>query len=179
MVAPVNIATSPRMRFSAAMDELELAYNLKIATLRREVYWKYLKKVPIDHLVDAVPLIVEHYTSFPKIPQWRKMAERVRVRNEAPYQTADGVPLKALPSPEGGGVFCALCNDTGWQRCQQWIEQDQRMYDAVKPCCRDGSNPRVKAAMKLGGKAKRPHFQDEGQAETREARAESEPTIFD
>lgn len=179
MVEPMNLATSPRMRFSAAMDELEVAFNVKIATLRREVYWKYLKKVPIDHLSGAVELLVESYTTFPKIPQWRKMADRVRMRREAPHQTGDGIPLKELPRPESGGVFCLLCEDTGWQRVRQWILKDQREYDAVKPCCREGKNPAVTFRFKLGGKVKRPHFHDEGQAESREARAEAEPTLYD
>jgi hypothetical protein len=49
----------------------------------------------------------------------------------------------------------------------------------VKPCCRDGTNPAVKARFKLGGKSKGPHFHDEAGAETRASRESADPTMFD
>lgn len=185
MSSVTDIASSPRMRFSAAFDELEIAYDRKVTVSRREVYWKYLKKIPIEDLVGAVSLCVDSYTTFPKIPQWRKMAERCRrMRDERvnqAHKTGDGVPLRELPRPDHGGVFCEKCRDTGWQYIAQWVEEQQREYPAVKKCCRDGSNPRVKALFNLRGGAasSRPYFEDEGEKEAASRREEREPSMFE
>jgi hypothetical protein len=183
MADVTDIASSPRMRFSAAFDELEVAYDRKVTVSRREVYWKYLKKVPIDDLVAAVSMCVDSYTTFPKIPQWRKAADRCRrmreERENKAWKTGDGVPLKELPRPDHGGYFCGKCRDTGWEAKRQWIEESQREYDVVAKCCRDGSNPRVSALMNLGARASRPYFQDEGEKEAASRREEREPGMFE
>lgn len=180
-----DIASSPRMRFSAAFDELEVAYDRKVTVSRREVYWKYLKKVPIDDLVAAVSLCVDHYTAFPKIPQWRKMAELVRRRRDesvGPTRTGDGVPLKELPAPASGPFFCNKCSDKGWEPIQQWVEEMGAHYPAVRKCCRDGSNPRVTALfnLRIGAAPKPgPYFEDENEKEAASRREEREPSMFE
>lgn len=181
MADVTDIASSPRARFGAAMDELEIAYNLKIATLRRDVYWKYLKRVPIDDLVGAVALIVESYTSFPKIPQWRKMAERFRKLAVQPTHTGDGVPInRQLPAPPPGQiVFCHACRDTGW--AETTVVKHEMTYSAVRACeCRiNKTNPLVVAKWNLNAKKQKAHFQDEGAEETHEHRRAEKADLFD
>jgi hypothetical protein len=184
MPEPVDIATSPRMRFSAAFDELELAYDRKLALGRREVYWKYLRRVPIDDLCAAVALCITSYTTFPKVPQWAKLAERVRKSRAAGIQkTGDGIPIRGeLPRPDHGGYFCELCRDTGWFEVKQWIKENAREYTAVRKCCREGNNPRVAVLFDLkpaGAPASAPYFQDEGEKEAASRREEREPTMFE